>query len=272
MKRTEKSSPFGNRHPRRLRASVMEEQAWGMSQEELPNMRLSRAFIIVFLLHLLAVGGILAFHLIERNDPGVAEARGEQPATGEPRAVGSDGAGEPAAAAPVDPSEPVDAAPPAGSAAGLEEPFATTMRYLVQRGDTLTSIARRHGLTLAQLRQLNPQLTSDTLREQMIIHVPMGSERPHEIPAARVVEENPPAPAPAPAPVPAPEPTPAPAPAPTPDAGSGDAIEYTVRSGDNPYSIARKFNISQQQLQEANNIADPRSLQIGTVLRIPRSR
>lgn len=48
-----------------------------------------------------------------------------------------------------------------------------TVEYVVQRGDTLSVIAQRHGLSLQQLRTLN-QLSSDTIRVGQRLRVPSG--------------------------------------------------------------------------------------------------
>lgn len=53
---------------------------------------------------------------------------------------------------------------------------------------------------------------------------------------------------------------------------SGSTVQqkvYVVVAGDNPYSIARKFKINYVQLLSANHIQDPTKLQIGTKLKIP---
>ncbi|MGQ9586315.1 MAG: FxLYD domain-containing protein [Anaerolineae bacterium] len=59
-----------------------------------------------------------------------------------------------------------------------------------------------------------------------------------------------------------PLPTPTPTVTPTP-------VIYVVQKGDNLLSIARRYSVSLQALQEANGILDPRRLQIGQELVIP---
>ena len=49
----------------------------------------------------------------------------------------------------------------------------------------------------------------------------------------------------------------------------GDETTYTVQEGDSPYSIAQEFGVSTQRLMEFNGIDDARTLQVGTVIRIP---
>jgi hypothetical protein len=51
------------------------------------------------------------------------------------------------------------------------------------------------------------------------------------------------------------------------DTGSGNF--YVVAKGDNPVSIAKKLKVSQSELLAANNIDDPRKLQIGQKLIVP---
>ena len=52
--------------------------------------------------------------------------------------------------------------------------------------------------------------------------------------------------------------------------GSGEAGKfYVVQSGDSPARIAKKFKVSYADLLKANNIEDPKKLQIGQKLVIP---
>jgi LysM repeat protein len=60
-----------------------------------------------------------------------------------------------------------------------------------------------------------------------------------------------------------PIPTDSPTPTPTP-------IIYVLKQGDNLWTIAWEFGVSVDALQEINGIADPRTLQIGQELVIPR--
>lgn len=45
--------------------------------------------------------------------------------------------------------------------------------------------------------------------------------------------------------------------------------EYTVKAGDTVFDIATRFRVSPDSIVATNSIADPKTLQIGTVLRIP---
>jgi LysM repeat protein len=70
----------------------------------------------------------------------------------------------------------------------------------------------------------------------------------------------------------APTDTPAPyTPAPTPTfTVTPTPVFHTIASGESLLSIANQYNVSMASLQEANGILDPRSLQIGQQLIVPR--
>ena len=61
-----------------------------------------------------------------------------------------------------------------------------------------------------------------------------------------------------------------PIPTPTAAAAIGECGEtYTVEAGDSPFSIAEKCGVDVNDLQELNDIDDPRSLRVGQELKMP---
>ena len=63
-----------------------------------------------------------------------------------------------------------------------------------------------------------------------------------------------------------------PAPAPVPvqaPAPSARGTTYTVKPGDTPGGIAARYGITASQLMQANNISDPRKLRVGATLVVP---
>ncbi len=65
-------------------------------------------------------------------------------------------------------------------------------------------------------------------------------------------------------------PQPTPTPTPTAAAAIGECGEtYTVEAGDSPFSIAEKCGVDVNDLQELNEIDDPRSLKVGQELKMP---
>jgi len=47
------------------------------------------------------------------------------------------------------------------------------------------------------------------------------------------------------------------------------AATYTIQRGDTLFAVAQRFNLTLQQLQQANCISDPNLIQVGQVLRVP---
>lgn len=113
------------------------------------------------------------------------------------------------------------------------------MQYIIQRGDTLLSIASRFGTTVQSILAANPQITNPNLIVvgQVII-----------IPGA------------APGP-------PSPPPPPPPPGGPGT---YVVQRGDTLSAIARRFGTTVQAILAANpQITNPNLIFPGQVLAIP---
>jgi LysM repeat protein len=79
--------------------------------------------------------------------------------------------------------------------------------------------------------------------------------------------EAPPTEAPAPTAAPPTEAPPTEAPAPT---AAPDYVEYTVQRGDSLKSIAAKFGVTIRDIIAVNQIPNPDSLTVGSVLRIPK--
>ena len=77
-------------------------------------------------------------------------------------------------------------------------------------------------------------------------------------------------PAQTPTPGPSPTPTITPVASPTPIATPGQTVIYVVRMGDTLYSIARRFGVTVDALAQLNSIANPRYIQVGQQLIIPR--
>jgi LysM repeat protein len=70
---------------------------------------------------------------------------------------------------------------------------------------------------------------------------------------------------------PAASPTTASSPTATAEASGGEFIEYTVQPGDTLNGIARRYNTTPEAILAVNEIANPESLTVGAVLRIPVS-
>lgn len=108
-------------------------------------------------------------------------------------------------------------------------PVAGSNSYVVQRGDSLYSIARKYNTTVGELMDLN-NLTSTSLQVGQILKLPNSENNGTTTPS----NEN----------------------------------TYKVVSGDSLYSIARKYNTTVEELKRLNNLTS-NTLSIGQVLKVP---
>ena len=345
-------NPMTPKRTRRLRARAAtmnpseEYEDYGPE----PNMKLSHAFLVVLLLHVIAVGGLYAFNSMKAgkapaiktaktapaNPPGPAKEsqRNEEPSQGggsgeKPPASGkaplvakvaeapkTAKATSPANAKSAQPAEVegngkgllasakgtlLKAAGVGVAATGASKAAAQTTSdektavsatdaapvpatgaktYIVRAGDTMTRIASSLGVAIPDLERVNSLGSNAVLQVGQVLKVPeklvtqaassvasgagkvaeSAGKLPGAVATAVTGRQNEAAAA---APV-------------TTDAASapvagGATTDYTVVKGDNPWKIAKKFKISQEELMKANGITDPKKIQIGQVLKIPAS-
>jgi LysM repeat protein len=174
---------------KKLRAAAQRSAAKYTEEDyaaEEPNVKLSRAFVVVLLLHIVAVGGIFAFSALKDHQTGSAAGKAE-PADQKLPAAQSNASRETATA---------------DKTAGRTVP--TDVQKLVD-----SSHASQSGSSKS--------LSNGSAQE-----------------------------------------------------GAGESAKvYVVQKGDSPAGIAKKFKVSYADLLRANNISDPKKLQIGQKLAIP---
>lgn len=235
------------------RAASSREEVEDYESESEPSMKLSQAFIVVLVLHVVAVGGIYGFNKLNETKP-------------KPVAEKKEAAPEVVAKAP----EPVAEAKPQAPAANAGQ------TYTVVAGDTLKRIASKFNTSIEALEKANNLTSTSIIRTGQILVVgkaasanaapaPVKAEPvPHSQATPSVVAK----PAPVQPVVAKTAPAEPVASAKEPSADSARQ-SYVVAKGDNPYSIAKKFKVTQDALMKANNIDDPRKLKIGQKLAIP---
>ncbi|MDF1513689.1 MAG: LysM peptidoglycan-binding domain-containing protein [Anaerolineae bacterium] len=131
--------------------------------------------------------------------------------------------------------------------------------YIIQWGDTLSSIAIRFGVSIWDLMALNG-LNSWSLiyaGQELIISDDVGEVVD---PEPEVTPEPEITPVPEPTPVNTPDPTPTPVPE-----------TYTVQRGDTLHSIATRFGTTIYELARLNGIANPSLIYVGQKLRLTGS-
>jgi LysM repeat protein len=238
-----------SKHPstKRLRATAQRAAAKYPPDEyevEEPNVKLSRAFVIVLLLHVVAVGGIFAFSALkDRQQGGGTASKGR---SGESR-------------------ESLQANAAATTNQNELTPAANST-HRVKPGETLAMIAMAHGLAAHDLELANNLKPGAPLTPGKELVIPeKAALRPVPLNVQKLVE-NPK--------------TPASSKAGSSavldrvsaglDKGAEDGSRsYTVQRGDTPALIAKRLKVSAAELLKLNNIQDPRKLQVGQKLAIP---
>ncbi|MBN1976382.1 MAG: LysM peptidoglycan-binding domain-containing protein [Anaerolineae bacterium] len=126
---------------------------------------------------------------------------------------------------------PPTAVPPTSAPAPTTAPSTGgTVTYIVQRGDTLYSIARRYGTTVEAIASANGITNPNLIRVGQKLTIPTSGS-----------------------------------PVPPPSGGT----TYVVQPGDNLFRIALRYNMSYLYLASYNGISDPSRIYVGQVLRIP---
>ncbi len=118
-------------------------------------------------------------------------------------------------------------------------------RYEVQRGDTLSSVAKRYALTVKDLIEANDIADPSRISagQKLIIPGYLSPKTELEHPDPALKETTPPTP--------------------------GDFFVYTVAEGDTVSSIAKRYGITVRELVEVNDIEEPSRLWAGQRLYIP---
>jgi LysM repeat protein len=198
---------------------------------EEPNVKLSRAFVVVLLLHVVAVGGIFAFSALKDR----------QQTNGLPKADGTK----------QNPNGSTIASKP-NSKDSIPSMAGT---YKVRAGDTLAGIAAQFGLTARDLEQANGLRSGAPLaagRELLIPDKSAARSMPSDVQKLLEPKES------------------KNASNQSSGTGTSELEKYyVIQRGDTPASIAKKLKVNSADLLKVNNIEDPKKLQIGQRLQIP---
>jgi LysM repeat protein len=225
------------RTPRKQLQAAAPRAAGRYSEDEYlveePNVKLSRAFVVVLLLHVVAVGGIFAFSALKDR----------QQTNGLPKPDGTK-------------QIPNPNGPTIGSKPNSKESIPSLAgTYKVRAGDTLAGIAAQFGLTARDLEQANGLRSGAPLalgRELIIPDKSMARSMPSDV--QKLLESK--------------ESKNASNQSSSPATSEMDKY-YVIQRGDTPASIAKKLKVNSADLLKVNSIEDPKKLQIGQRLQIP---
>jgi LysM repeat protein len=146
------------------------------------------------------------------------------------------------------------AEPPAEPQPPAEEPPAGRVTHVIQPGETVGLIAQRYAISITALATHNNIQDVNRITAGATLEIPTREEAA----AIDAGTGQPGAEAPS-------DPAPAPAPGFDPDR----FVSHTVRQGETVFSIGRFYGFTVEELAAYNNLADPRLIYAGDVIRIP---
>ena len=148
-----------------------------------------------------------------------------------------------------------NAGEPTATPSGLVTPTAFSQidtagncTHTVQSGDTLYRIGLKYEVTVAQIREANPQVQGDIIQPGDVLNIPNcnpGGGTGTNVTQPTTAPEVPPTPLP------------------------GGSQTYVVKRGDTLYTIGLKFGVTADAIQKANNISNPNRITPGQELIIP---
>lgn len=218
-----------------------------------PNMKLSHAFMVVLALHVIAVGGLFAFNKVKAGHSKVSEKLQNEVASAQEAVTKEES--KPLVPAPI--HEAVNDVKK--EVAKVVEPVAPVSLPAVSKAkETLVPTPAKKAavaptppaLTPAQKQFLATKTAATSTASLPAVSSAAAVTAVANMATGTAVAE------------PAPETA-----APITDVPS---TEYTIVKGDNPYKIAKRFHVPYDQLIKFNNITDPRKIQIGQKIRIPK--
>ncbi|MDF1826301.1 MAG: LysM peptidoglycan-binding domain-containing protein [Verrucomicrobiales bacterium] len=147
------------------------------------------------------------------------------------------GGGAPKAATPPKPKPKAKPAKPAGP-----------KKYVIKSGDNPWLIANHHGVSLDELLKVNKIADPKNLKIGDVLILPAGASSKtapgKEKGTAAPVKKGP---------------------------QSGDGWElYTIKSGDNPWTISKRLNVDHQKILTLNEGLNFRDLKIGQQIKVPK--
>lgn len=119
----------------------------------------------------------------------------------------------------------------------------------VKKGDMLEKIAKSNGTTVQAIKDAN-KLTTDKLKIGQVLKIPTGSTSST---STKSVETSKPIAAATPV-----------------TAASTDPVYYTIKSGDNPWKIAKQFGVKFDDILRLNNMTEEqaRKMKVGDKVRV----
>ncbi len=146
-------------------------------------------------------------------------------------------------------------------AAGSSKPITEGTTYVIQRGDTLSGIASRAGVTIAELKAANAMSSnriiagkSLTIPKEGVVLIKVAPSAPAKLAPVKDA---------------APELAPIVGLKPLAPAGSAPVYEHVLYPGETLEDVARQYGSLKKEIMLLNGITDPSTLKPGTKLLVP---
>lgn len=228
------------REQTKLAANLTEEQDWYL---DTPDVRLTRIISIVVILHAIAIGGMLAFKMVDKASMETAvtisSARESLDKAVQIRSAL-------AASVPAASNGLQDDVAPAALSDPLSQNPVNDLQYRVKAGDTLLEIAKGLNVSAETLREANSITSDNELYPGRWLNIPERKPVTNAKPVVASKSDQ--------------------------EAKTGDysqSATYTVKPGDTAWAISRELGVSFIDLMQLNGIDRPETLQIGQKLRVP---
>ncbi|MEM9281573.1 MAG: LysM peptidoglycan-binding domain-containing protein [Verrucomicrobiota bacterium] len=137
-------------------------------------------------------------------------------------------------------------------------------KYVLVSGDNPWAIAKAHGITLPELLAVNEIKDDKDMKVGDVLNLPVGVTSKNRPKSQKKMVAQPEA-AKSEAAKPA-----AGKPAPAAETGGKDWELYTIKSGDNPWVIAKRLKVDHQKIVQLNEGLDFTKLSIGQQIKIPK--
>lgn len=121
---------------------------------------------------------------------------------------------------------------------GSTESSSRLIEVTVKRGDALEKIARANGTTVEEIKRIN-QLSNERLDIGQVLKVPSNK-------TVKITTSS------------------------QSNVASTDPVYYSIKSGDNPWKIARQFKVKYEDILRLNNMSEEkaRNLKVGDKIRV----
>ena len=231
--------------PKKYNATATRDDLSASYDEDESSNRLSGAFVVVLLLHIVALVGVFAFAKVKESRAAqMPPEPAKKAASTKPSAKSSTPAVAPALVASGAPAQENPAPTPRATAPSPAVAPETGRRHVVKIGETLGKISVAYTVPVSELMKSNNLKNETDVHTGQLLTIPEG-----KITAKQTIK--------------APEVAPA-APA------KALPNSFIVRKNDTIAKIARELGVNYEEMVKLNGIKDPKIIQIGQVLKVPK--